>query len=48
MYNSTKDYVKRCVKRLMDQCGITVWEIQDAIDEMKGYLDVEEFYRDDD
>jgi hypothetical protein len=46
MHNSTKEYVKRCIIKLMDQCGINVWDIQDAINDMKGYHDVEEYYKD--
>jgi len=51
MYNSTKEYVKIMIKKLMDQCDITIYDIQKAVDEIrhplgtKGYHDVDEYYK---
>ena len=35
MYTSTKEYVKRCILKLMSQCDITLQDIQLAVDEIE-------------
>jgi hypothetical protein len=34
MHTSTKEYVKRCILKLMEQCGITLDDIKIAIGEL--------------
>lgn len=36
MYNSTKEYIKWCIVKLMKQCAISIDDIQKAIDELRG------------
>jgi len=52
MYNSTKEFVKWSILKLMEQCDINLWDIEKCCqelryrDERKGYHDVEEYYKD--
>ena len=45
-------FVMLRIKKIMGQCGITIEDVQKAVDEIKrppgtlGYHDVEEYYKD--
>jgi len=53
MYPSTKQYLKRQIVKLIEQTNdtehengsVTIWDIQHIIDGMKGYHDVDEYYK---
>jgi len=52
LHTSTKEYIKHRILQLMDQCDISIHDVQKAVDEIKrppgtlGYHDVEEYYKD--
>lgn len=52
MKNSTKEFVKWSILKLMEQYDINLWDIEKCCDELryrdgrKGYHDVEEYYKD--
>jgi hypothetical protein len=35
MYGTTKNYIKKRFKQLMEQCDITIEDLQTALDELK-------------
>lgn len=52
IYNSTRNYCAVVIKKLMEQCGITIWDIEKVVNDIKyegrkqGCHDVEEHSKD--